>query len=185
MKEINLSFDNTDGSSLEEAYKLAPQKGLVVEFGVAKGETIKRLANVDKNRTVYGFDSFDGLPESWNGLGVGHFACELPEVQENVVLVKGLFDESLPKFLKENKDQVAFLHIDCDLYSSTKTVFDNLKDRMADGCIIVFDELLNYGGDIWREHEYKAFQEFLEESEYSYKCVGKWGAHQAAFKLWR
>ena len=181
MQEINLQFDNTDGSSLENAYKLAPKEGLVMEFGVASGSSIRRLADVDKSRTIHGFDSFKGLPESWNGLGAGYFACAMPDVQQNVVLVDGWFNETLTKFLETNKERVAFIHIDCDLYSSTKTVFNNLKDRMVDGCVIVFDELLDYGGDIWREHEYKAFQEFLEETGYQYRCIGRWSTHKAAF----
>jgi hypothetical protein len=181
MQEINLEYKNTDCNNLEEAYKLAPKEGLVMEFGVAKGSSIKTLANINKDRTVYGFDSFKGLPEFWNGLGAGHFACEIPKVDENVVLVDGWFNETLPKFLETNKEKVAFIHIDCDLYSSTKTVFNNLKDRMVDGCVIVFDELLDYGDDIWREHEYKAFQEFLEETGYQYRCIGRWSTHKAAF----
>jgi predicted O-methyltransferase YrrM len=181
MNEIDLTIKG-EANDLPTAYKLAPA-GLAMEFGVASGDSIRRLANSNKERTIYGFDSFKGLPESWNGLGVGHFACQLPQVPQNVTLVEGLFDETLPKFLEKNNEQVAFIHIDCDLYSSTKTIFDNVKNRMVDGCVIVFDELLNYGGETWRHHEYKAFQEFLEETGYQYTCIGKWGAHQAAFKI--
>ena len=44
-----------------------------------------------------------------------------PEVRDNVKLVQGLFNESLPKFIKSyykvrNPVDVTYLHIDCDLY---------------------------------------------------------------------
>ena len=36
--------------------------------------------------------------------------------------------------------------MDADLYSYTKSIFNNLKDYIDKDCIIVFDELLNYPG---------------------------------------
>jgi hypothetical protein len=50
---------------------------------------------------------------------------KFPDVRINVQLIKGWFNETLPKFtnLLESDDKIALLHIDCDIYSSTKTVF--------------------------------------------------------------
>ena len=183
---MNLDVNNDLAQGLVPASLLAPE-GLMIEFGVYRGGTISSIANSNKERAVYGFDSFEGLPERWmSGYEKGHFKTEVPTgLPSNVVLVKGWFEDTLPVFLKEHKESVAFMHIDCDLYSSTKTIFDNVKDRIADGCIIVFDELLNYGSTTWKEHEYKAFDEFLDETNYRYECIGLWGAHQAAFKIYR
>ena len=58
------------------------------------------------------------------GHGVqGEFSLEgrFPEVRSNVKLVQGLFNESLPKFIKSyykvrNPVDITYLHIDCDLY---------------------------------------------------------------------
>ena len=54
----------------------------------------------------------------------GEFSLEgrYPDVRENVVLVQGLFNESLPKFIKKhyrtrNPVDITYLHIDCDLYA--------------------------------------------------------------------
>src|ERR1700730_14295135 len=93
--------------------------GLVCEFGVWRGATINRIARMFPDRTVYGFDSFEGLPEPWrDGYPRGMFrARELPEVLPNVQLVKGWFHETLTPFLKQTSESAAFLHIDCDLYS--------------------------------------------------------------------
>jgi hypothetical protein len=147
------------------------RNGLFLEFGVFSGQTINHVAaRIDGQ--IYGFDSFEGLPERWrDGLGPGYFkVAELPAVRKNVVLIKGWFDKTLPVFLKDHSQRVAFLHVDCDLYSSTKTIFDLLGSQIQDGTVIVFDEYFNYAG--WREGEYKAFQEFLKTSGLTYEYLG-------------
>src|SRR5437868_900632 len=52
---------------LDIALNNALHHGHVVEFGVFKGGTIRYIAAKDPNRTVHGFDSFEGLPEAWSG----------------------------------------------------------------------------------------------------------------------
>lgn len=147
------------------------EDGLVLEFGVYKGDTINYIAKKLPNYKVYGFDSFEGLPEFWrDGFDKGHFALsKLPKVEKNVILIKGWFEETLPEFIKKEKGVVAYLHIDCDLYSSTKTVFKYLGDRIVTGTIIVFDEYFNYPG--WENGEFKAFQEFIKETSKEYKYL--------------
>lgn len=173
--------------NLESAVRKADGKGLYMEFGVHTGFTIRQIAKNTTNR-VYGFDSFEGLPEAWHGLSVGHFACEVPTgMPENVSFVKGLFQDTLPDFVKEHKEEtVSFIHIDCDLYSSTKCVFDNLACLMRNETLIAFDEIFNYGeNDYWRDHEFKAFNEFLETSGYECECLGVYGSHQAVFRIYK
>lgn len=145
-------------------------KKLICEFGVYSGSTINHIAT-HTEYTVFGFDSFEGLPEKWrDGYESGHFSMsKLPTVLNNVVLIKGWFKDSLPVFLTEHEDDVGFLHIDCDLYTSTKTIFDLLKNRIKPGCVIVFDEYFNYPN--WEDGEFKAFHEFLEESYLSYEYL--------------
>lgn len=158
-------------SMLEYALQRAPREGLYLEFGVWKGASINFIA--DRTRaTVHGFDSFQGLPEDWPGVhtrGAFDLQGRPPAVRENVSLHIGWFDETLPKFRREHPGDIAFLHIDCDLYSSTKTVFSLLGDRIKPGCVIVFDEYFNYPG--WQEHEYRAFQEFIEASRLKYRYL--------------
>jgi hypothetical protein len=140
-------------------------EGLALEFGVAKGKSINYFADLKPNRTVDGFDSFSSFPEDYIGWVTSHdnfdFKGKLPAVRRNVRLYKGFFDKTLPGYLMENKDKVAFIHIDCDLYSSTKFVLDSLKDRMEE-TYIQFDEYFNYW--CWQEHEARAFEEFLKEN---------------------
>lgn len=51
----------------------------------------------------------------------------LPSVEKNVHLIKGFFSDSIRLFLGNNNENCAFIHIDCDLYSSTKTIFNRLN----------------------------------------------------------
>ena len=144
--------------------------GLYLEFGVGRGKSI-RWIGARADRTVYGFDSFEGIPEYWNGNPVGAFAQKkLPKVPDNVQFEIGLFDQTLPGFLDQHADPVSLLHVDCDLYSSTVTILDALGPRLQPGAVILFDEYYNFPR--WQQHEYKAFQEFVEASGMTYEYIG-------------
>jgi predicted O-methyltransferase YrrM len=146
------------------------KEGMLMEFGVFIGYSINYFSNELKNkndkRIVYGFDSFEGLSETWGGtnLAKGHFDVKgsMPKVNENVNLVKGWIDDTLPKFSAEKdftKNKVAFIHVDVDTYTPTKTILENTQKHFVPGTIIVFDELFGYPG--WREHEFKALEEVV------------------------
>ncbi len=158
-------------SLLKYSLNLTNKNGLFMEFGVYKGLTLNFIAsNVDK--TVYGFDSFEGLPENWrDGFEEGTFKLEgFPEVKENVKLVKGWFEDSLPNFISQKTENCSFIHIDCDLYSSAKTIFKNLNNKIEKGTIIIFDEFFNYPG--WKNGEYKAFMEFIQSNNIKFEYIG-------------
>lgn len=158
---------------LRFALSRAPGAGSVLEFGVEKGLSITCLAQATP-RIVHGFDSFQGLPEDWAGTGEARGAFDrrgrLPKVPANVRLHVGWFDATLAAFLAVNDEKIALLHIDCDIYSSTKTVFDLLGARIGAGTVIVFDEYFNYPG--WRQHEFKAFREFCADGGRTYTYLG-------------
>jgi hypothetical protein len=144
--------------------------GIVMEFGVFTGTTINYIAKKLPQFDIAGFDSFEGLPEFWrDGFDKGFFTTPLPAVEKNVTLVKGWFDQTLPEFEKKDSRKIAYLHIDCDLYSSTKTIFSCLGDKIVEGTVIVFDEYFNYPG--WMEGEFKAFMEFLAETGKQYEYL--------------
>ncbi|ABI78251.1 conserved hypothetical protein [Hyphomonas neptunium ATCC 15444] len=147
----------------------APADGLVMEFGVAGGNSIRQIAS-RTSKTVHGFDSFEGLPEDWAGhlerRGAFTQKRQLPEVPANVKLHVGWFDATLPGMLAENAGPVSLLHIDCDLYGGTKYILDTAGDRLQPGSIVMFDEYFNYPS--WRHHEYKAWQEFVSARSVKY-----------------
>lgn len=149
--------------------------GLWLEFGVFQGASINKTArykkeNCDSN-VVYGFDTFNGLPEDWRpSFRKGRFALNgLPPVEENVNLLKGLFSDTLPDFIAFQKEinlsqmpKISYMHIDCDLYNGARDIFYHLGEHLASPCILIFDELVNYPE--YKLHEAKAFFEFLSNS---------------------
>jgi hypothetical protein len=161
-------------------------EGLNAEFGVKDGKTIKMLCqkNAFKNKIIYGFDSFEGLPEDWAGTRVkkGRLTRKgvIPKLPKNIVAIKGWFADTLPEFLNNKNNKFSFIHIDCDIYKSTKDIFDNIENFVRKGTVIVFDEYFNYPN--WQEHEYKAFQEFIANKKLKYKYLA-YATTQVAVKI--
>jgi len=164
---------------------MALQNGLTCEFGVFRGESINYIASVLPQRTIHGFDSFQGNPEDskdflgWKK-GLFDLGGKLPKVRGNVILHKGWFDQSVPEFARQNPGPMAFMHMDADLYSSTKTVFDTLADRIVPGTVIVFDEFFNYPG--WKRGESKAFAEMVAARGLKFEYLG-YADQQVAVKI--
>ncbi len=148
--------------------------GLFLEFGVADGASIDFFSRLKPEQLFFGFDSFEGLPEVWkSGFEMGRFAqMKLPPVPSNVRLIKGWFYNTIPEFKHANNVQrtpISFIHIDCDIYSSTKCIFEYLADNFTSGTIIAFDEYFNYPS--WQEHEHKAFMECVNKHNIKYEYL--------------
>lgn len=160
LKKIPINISKGKNDTLKKVLNIISSKKYdALEFGVFTGGTINIISkHVNK---VYGFDSFEGLPEKWEGvIEKGHFKVEnLPEVNSNVELIKGLFENTLDDFLKNHPEDFKLIHIDCDLYSSTKYVLNKLIEynKLKKDVIIVFDEIINYNKFL--EGELKALYE--------------------------
>lgn len=166
----NVSLFPNPTETLEYALSIAPRGGLALEFGVFTGSTLKHIATSRGDGSVYGFDSFLGLPEDWRpGFNAGSFAVEAVPDIVGAQIVVGLFAETLPKFLSAVTEKIDFLHLDCDLYSSTQTVLNLVGPRLKTGSVILFDEYFNYPG--WRNHEFRAWNEFVSRTgtQFSYQ----------------
>jgi hypothetical protein len=133
------------------------------EFGVYKGTTARYIADNCDGKTIYLFDSFEGLPECWNkNYKKGDFKLnKIPDLPEEAIIYKGWFDKTIPDFLNKFCSPLSFIHIDSDLYSSAKTVLFGLNDRIIPGTVILFDEFLR--------GENKAFKEWI--NSFSRTCV--------------
>jgi hypothetical protein len=168
-----LGFDS-QRELIDYALGAVASDGHYLEFGVFTGGTIRFIARRISPRTIHGFDSFKGLPEAWSGFNLGRGAFDLkgrlPRVPKNVHLHRGYFEESVPAWQRDNPGQVAFIHLDCDLYSSTKTVLSLMAPRMTSGTVVLFDEYFNYAN--WEQHQFKAFQEFVQEHDVKYAYLG-------------
>ena len=180
---------------------LIKQDGIVMEFGVWKGKSINCIADALPDEKIYGFDSFEGLPEDWykkeehktgeesNKHVKGWFALDnLPSVRSNVELVKGFYDVSLVPWLgKNNVESIKLLHIDCDLYSSTAFVLDTLNKFIVPGTIIIFDELYPFIGEenypLWHEGEWKALVEWMKKYDRTIQPMTRTNGYETSIKI--
>lgn len=152
-------------------------EGLYLEFGVYNGKSINNfIAALNPDKQIYGFDSFEGLPEDYtDSIKKNVFSTKIPEVRDNVSLIPGWFNDTLKSFLKDYKEKVAFLHMDADLYSSTKYVLTTLinEKRIQKGTVIQFDEIFFYEkeGKCYGD-EFIALQELINTYSIKYKIIG-------------
>jgi len=154
-------------------------RGMILEFGVATGRTLNQFAHWLPHRMIHGFDGFQGLPEDWTSrMRKGFFArSKLPRIKTNCRLHVGWFDQTLPNFVNDQGNRpVQLLHVDCDLYSSTVTILNNLKHNIVPGTVIVFDEYMNYPG--WQLDEFRAWQEHVAAHGIKYEYIGRVSRHQ-------
>lgn len=145
--------------------------GLYLEFGVHEGRSLRYLRRIiHPDIALYGFDSFNGLPEAWNDLPQGTFRTRERPRPYNTTVVEGLFAETLPGFVATHPGHVSFMNIDCDLYSSTRDVLTAFDDRLVSGTVLYFDELIGYPD--WRDGEYKALIEYLARHSFVPEVIG-------------
>ena len=170
-------FDNTF-EMLRYVLSKADPNGAHAEFGVFSGKTIRLFAAARPDVRFDGFDSFEGLPEEWSGWQPFDFDVNgvPPEVPENVKLHIGWFEDTIPGYV-DSIDTMSFMHVDCDIYSSTVTIFDALFDKIKPGTVIVFDEYFCYPN--FEQHERRAFAEYLERSGHIANWVAVCGQRAA------
>ncbi len=156
------------------------------EFGVRQGRSLKWLIEEYPHQVIHAFDSWEGLPEDWNhGTGkVADMSCDPPTVPGHIQLHKGWFKDTLPVWKQTYKEPIAFLHMDADIYSSTKEVLMSLNDQIVSGTIITFDEFCNFrlSGKMskWKDQEFLALIEWLDECERKITPLNRNWAYQAS-----
>ena len=157
--------------------KIKEQKieGVCLEFGVYKAKSINYFAKCFPELDFVGFDSFEGLAEDWMGhhLTKGGFNMggKLPRVKQNVRLVKGWFDQTLPKYCQESlRDKpVRFIHVDGDTFEAATIVFKNLSGHLKPGVLILFDELIGYPN--WKNGEFLAWKNITSEHSINFRYL--------------
>ncbi len=169
--------------------------GDIAEFGVASGNSlilINRAAHKNFRRAdyrIFGFDSFEGLPEAKGmdrdihvgenvdgaDFNKGKFACAREKVHatlhktltdcKHIELIEGWYDQVLTADLasRYGLKKLCFINIDCDFYESTKVVLQWCKPFISQGTIISFDDWFCYRASD-KHGEMLAFKEFLKEN---------------------
>lgn len=127
-------------------------RGDVAEAGVYTGGLLAFLARMLPEKMVYGFDSWEGLPEPTpederalvKASGVvekGRLKVDMPiripKLYPNVTLYKGWFKDTLNKVADRT---FCLVHVDCDFYSGAKQCIDFFYPRMVDGGFMIFDD---------------------------------------------
>jgi predicted O-methyltransferase YrrM len=184
------------GENFRAAIADATAGGYIVECGVGRGNSLQFLVRLTENYRIFGFDSFEGLPEDWkmneeHTWHKGSFACNVPEI-EGAELRVGWFADTLPVWKKEHPGRIALLHIDSDLYSSCVTVLEELNDQIIPGTVIVSDDHFykpsterSSGNEYvyWEQGQYKAFNEWLEKYDRKAYLLSRGILGQAAFRI--
>jgi len=169
------------------AKRLLLLPGVFVECGVASGSQIgamqEFLQDNETERTIYGFDSFQGIPfagendseqpgigkkdESKHGLlessGISSHSKEVVFANfkrwglktDNLILVEGWFENTVPNYPMPD---IALLRLDGDLYSSTKVCMEHFFPKLVKGGILIIDDYLLSGCQ-------KAIHEFISPDE--------------------
>lgn len=128
---------------LKEKSSLVP-KGMFVEVGVYKGGTAWHLLEVanQQKRKFHVFDTFTGIPKKGelDLNNVGDFGdVDLDEVKE--LLPEAIFHVGLfPDTMTDDVKDVAFVHMDGDIYFTTKAFKTHLWDKMVFGGMAYFDD---------------------------------------------
>jgi len=140
-------------------------KGEIAEVGVMWGGSAKIITKIIPDKTVYLFDTFEGLPDDMDytvdptDYFVGAMAVDLDKVKKflkncNVKIYPGIFPQETSKYIKDKK--FAFVHIDVDIYKATKDTLEFFYPRLeVGGSIVIHDYPLHRGVQ-------KAVDDFME-----------------------
>ncbi|MEA2723739.1 MAG: hypothetical protein QOH59_1510 [Gemmatimonadales bacterium] len=150
----------------------------VLEFGTHRGYAFTKMLyateymSLADRVTVHAFDSFAGLPPPADRrdenlvtddavFAAGQFQGDYEELERycrsrysNYAIHRGYFEDVLtPEVLETFREQLPILvWIDCDYYSSTRTVMERLLPFIPSGCLVYFDDYdYNYGSRLTGE----------------------------------
>lgn len=176
---------------LELVGRIRHVAGDFVECGVYRGQTLLTMAlhlkQAGEVRLVHGFDSFEGFDDSVDydlalagqtdselrRGGFGDTSIEIVKrrlhaltLENSVRLHQGFFQQTLNRL---SGTQIAFAHIDCDIYASYKVCLEQIYPIMSSGGIILLDE---YNDDHWPGCN-KAVDEFLFDKPENLQAIEK------------
>lgn len=170
---LNDLIDRFYGSraSLEQVYNLAKQvqglRGDLVECGIAMGSGIAAMKLACPEKTVWGYDSFQGIhlagPKDTEQPGIGKITHDVhgdllvtsgvtvhTREQVNTILyeylkfkegdfmlVDGWVQETLPMIQPK---QICLLRLDMDLYDPTLCALEHLWPKLVKGGVLLVDD---------------------------------------------
>ncbi len=144
---------------------LASPEGCFVECGVWRGGCLAVMASLahaeSRGRKVYGFDSFEGLPDQTpedaqhGGEFVGMCRATRHDVLEtfrtwgvpldDTILVPGWFKDTIPA-VSSTMPPIAVLRLDGDWYDSTRVCLEYLYPLIQPGGVVIVDDYTTWTG---------------------------------------
>lgn len=154
------------------AEQITEDDPVYIEFGVRAGVSMTTVSTSlkGKNATLFGLDTFTGLPDGWvpmwgnRGDGkitkvraAGEMAVQnVPDIKDKrVVLIKGLFQDTLPIILPHLAKRRLFVNVDGDTYTAALYGLTMLHPYLKSGDFVYFDELVD------EINEYAAFNDYI------------------------
>jgi O-methyltransferase len=153
--------------------------GDYVEFGSWGGNSLslahEAISMIGSPRHLWAFDSFSGLPEiidardeRWRSTnetgqgGIENFYADCDKLgvpRDAYTAVEGYFSDTLPPLGSTGAPtDIALVYVDCNMYSSTVSVFDFLAPRLKHGMIVAFDDYF-----LWTSSEVSGERSALDE----------------------
>ncbi|MBS1683197.1 MAG: hypothetical protein JSS76_00470 [Bacteroidetes bacterium] len=192
-----LEFGVYSGGSFIEAYSVlkhafGPHQKI---HGERTEQDVAELNRIWGNMRFFAFDSFQGLPDlegidkEARDFAKGKYTCPEDVFCKNltkagvpltkVIRVAGLFQETCISETIERYEikKAAVIHIDCDLYTSTKTALEFVKPLLVDGTIIIFDDWFCFRGNpnLGEQKAFNEWQKSLPDWIFSeYQRTGPW-----------
>ena len=192
-----LEFGVFQGASYISAYHTLRHcfDETINNFGFTMSEPDRKLTtSIFEKMRFFAFDSFEGLPDvtdtdSSGFFEKGQFSASLAEFNRNLnaaaipqkrsVVVGGWYDKTLTRVVYDEHrlTKAAIIHIDCDLYESTRSVLEFITPLLVDGTVLIFDDWFHFHGHPARG-EQKAFHEWAAKlpgwSFSDYQQEGTW-----------
>lgn len=142
------------------------------EFGVASGDSTKKILSMPFSKTCEswnGFDTFTGLPEAWGDLPLGAFSTggKTPNIKDSrVKWHKGLIEETYGMISEVVNPQTRLLVIfDFDIYSATSIAWNEISKSLKSGDVIYFDEAYEFD-------ESQIILEIFASSNFQFSILG-------------
>jgi Macrocin-O-methyltransferase (TylF) len=170
--------------------------GVIVDCGVWNGGSTIMMSVAAPTRTVWAFDSFEGMPEA------GQFDPELAHQltgeargseakvrqgfeqfsnPQRLRVANGWFEDTFPAFA-DQIDEVAMLHIDADWYESVRLALETFYPRLAPGGYCAVDDYNFWSGTRRAVDEFRAKRQIsapIVSNHYWSKSAGEEQAERA------
>jgi len=172
-KEINFAFYPFEAYNLYSIVKsLSNLDGEIAEVGVYQGGSSKIICETKGDKKLHLFDTFQGLPDVtekdncfgkqiWKKNLCGDTSLEMVQIYlskyKNVYFYQGEFPSTSTPV---NNSKFSFVHLDVDLYKSTKDCLEFFYPRLVPGGIILTHDYHSEGVS-------SAFTEFFSDKNVS------------------